>query len=48
MSSGYAELYARRGPHVVTVQLDVPTDQSAESVRPSAVALAKALEAKLL
>jgi hypothetical protein len=46
-STDYAELYARRGPHVVTVQMDVPTGQSVEAVRPAAVALARALIAKL-
>jgi hypothetical protein len=43
----YAEVYARAGQHVITVQLDVPQESSVESVRPAAIALAKALIAKL-
>jgi hypothetical protein len=43
----YAELYARSGTHVVTVQMSVDSATSAETARPKAVALAKALLAKL-
>jgi hypothetical protein len=44
----YAELYVRAGQRVVTIQLSVrPPTASVESVRPAAVALAKALIAKL-
>ena len=44
----YAELYARVGPRVVTIQMSVrPSTASAETVRPAAVALAKALVARL-
>ena len=45
--SPYAELYAASRNHVVTVQMSVDRPDTAESVRPKAVALAKALLAKL-
>jgi hypothetical protein len=43
----FAELYARVGPHVLTIQMDVPDGQSTASVKPGLVALAKAYVAKL-
>lgn len=44
----FAELYARVGEHVLTIQMSVrPPTASAETVRPAAVSLAKALLAKL-
>jgi hypothetical protein len=44
----YAELYARAGEHVVTVQMSVrPATASIDTVRPAAIALAKAFLAKL-
>jgi hypothetical protein len=44
----YAELYARAGQHVITVQMSVrPAEASVETVRPQLVALAQALIAKL-
>ena len=46
-SSGYAELYVRVGPRVVTVQKSVRAGTSVDTVRPAVIALAKALVAKL-
>jgi hypothetical protein len=43
----FAELYARVGSHVLTIQMDVPDGKSTASVRPGLVALAKAYAAKL-
>jgi len=43
----YAELYLRAGARVVTVQMDVPMGRTAASIRGNAVALAKAVLAKL-
>jgi hypothetical protein len=43
----FAELYARVGPHILTIQMDVPDGRSTESVMPGLVALAKAYVAKL-
>jgi len=43
----FAELYARVGPHILTIQMDVPDGQSTASVKPGLVALAKAYVAKL-
>ncbi|MBA2305244.1 MAG: hypothetical protein H0W08_21805 [Acidobacteria bacterium] len=45
--SGYIELYAKVGKHLVTVQKSVRADEKTESVRPGVIALAKALAAKL-
>ena len=43
----YAELYARVGPHLLTVQLNIPTGKTFETSKPSLIALAKAFAAKL-
>lgn len=43
----FAELYARVGSHVLTIQMDVPDGKSTASVKPGLVALAKAYVAKL-
>jgi hypothetical protein len=43
----FAELYARVGPHVLTLQLDVPDGSSTAAVKPGLVALARAYAAKL-
>lgn len=44
----YAELYTRAGQHVVTVQMSVrPDTASVDTARPAAIALTKALLAKL-
>jgi hypothetical protein len=43
----FAELYARIGPHILTIQMDVPDGQSTAAVKPGLVALAKAYIAKL-
>jgi hypothetical protein len=43
----FAELYARVGPHVLTIQMDVPDGASTASVKPGLMALAKAYVAKL-
>jgi hypothetical protein len=43
----FAELYARVGSHVLTIQMDVPDGKSTASVKPGLVALAKAYAAKL-
>jgi hypothetical protein len=43
----FAELYARVGPHILTIQMDVPDGQSTAAVKPGLVALAKAYIAKL-
>jgi hypothetical protein len=43
----FAELYARVGPHIFTIQLDVPDGQSTATVKPGLVALAKAYAEKL-
>ena len=43
----WAELYVRSGPRVFTIQMDVPTGRTAESIKPNAIALAKELLAKL-
>ena len=45
--AGYAELYVTVGTHLLTLQRDVPTGKTAASVRPGAIALAKALVPKL-
>jgi hypothetical protein len=43
----FAELYARIGTHVLTLQMDVPDGKTTASVKPSLVALAQAYAAKL-
>jgi hypothetical protein len=43
----FAELYARVGTHVLTIQMDVPDGKSTASVKPGLVALAKAYVARL-
>ena len=43
----FAELYARVGTHVLTIQLDVPDGSSTAAVKPAVVALAKAYAAQL-
>jgi hypothetical protein len=43
----FAELYARVGPHILTIQMDVPDGKSTASVKPGLVALAQAYIAKL-
>ena len=45
--SGYLELYAKVGTHLVTVQKSVRAGEKVESVRPGVIALARALAAKL-
>ena len=43
----YAELYARVGPHLLTVQLDIPNGKKFDSTRPQLIELGKAFAAKL-
>jgi hypothetical protein len=43
----FAELYARVGTHILTIQLDVPDGSSTAAVKPGLVALATAYAAKL-
>jgi hypothetical protein len=43
----FAELYARVGPHILTIQMDVPDGKTTASVKPGLVALANAYVAKL-
>jgi hypothetical protein len=43
----FAELYARVGPHLLTVQLDIATNKTFETSKPALVELAKAFAAKL-
>ena len=43
----YAELYTRAGARVLTVQMDVPTGRTTESVKPNVIALAKEVLPKL-
>ncbi len=43
----FGELFTRVGPHILTIQMDVPRGRTTESIKPNAVALAKALAAKL-
>jgi hypothetical protein len=43
----FAELYARVGSHILTIQMDVPDGKTTASVKPGLVALAKAYAAKL-
>lgn len=43
----FAELYARVGPHLLTVQTDIGTGETFDSRKPALIALAKAFAAKL-
>jgi len=43
----WAQLYARAGRRVVTIQMDVPTGRTAASIQPNVVALARAILPKL-
>ena len=43
----WAELYMSAGPHVVTIQMDIPDGRTAASIQSNAVALAKAILSKL-
>lgn len=43
----WAELYVRAGRRVITIQMDVPTGRTAESIKSNTIALAKALLPKL-
>jgi len=43
----FAELFARAGARVFTIQMSVPTGSTAESVKPTIIALAKAIVPKL-
>ncbi len=43
----YAELFARVGPHLLTVQLDIGDDQTFDEARPALVELAKAFASRL-
>lgn len=45
--NNYAELYAKIGNHLLTVQRDIGTDETFETVKPSLIALGKAFAAKL-
>jgi len=43
----FAELYARVGSHILTIQMDVPDGKTTASVKPGLVALAKSYATKL-
>jgi hypothetical protein len=43
----FAELYARVGPHLLTVQTDISTNETFDSEKPTLIALAKAFVARL-
>ena len=43
----FAELYARVGPHLLTVQTDIGINETFDSEKPTLIALAKAFVAKL-
>jgi hypothetical protein len=43
----YAELYVRSGARVITIQMSVPNVKTAAGIKPNAVALAKAVLAKI-
>ena len=45
--SAFVELYARVGDRMVHVQKGIPFSESSDSVKPSVIALGKALVAKL-
>jgi hypothetical protein len=43
----WAELFVTFGTRVLTIQMDIPTGQTATSIQPNVIALAKALLAKM-
>jgi hypothetical protein len=43
----YAELYVRSGARVITIQMSVPNGKTTAGIKPNAVALAKAVLAKM-
>lgn len=43
----YAELYVRSGTRVITIQMSVPNGKTTAGIKPNAVALAKAVLAKM-
>ena len=43
----YAELYVRSGGRVITIQMSLPNGKTAAGIKPNAVALAKAVLAKM-
>jgi len=43
----YAELYARVGPHLLTVQLDIPNGKKFDAIKPQLLELGKAFAGKL-
>jgi hypothetical protein len=43
----WAELYVHDGAHVLTIQMDVPTGRSTESIKPNVLALAETVLPKL-
>lgn len=43
----WGELYVRAGERVITIQMDIPTGHTAESIKPNVIALANAILAKL-
>ena len=45
--AGYAELYVKVGPRLMTLQRSIPMGQTVADVRPGTIALAKALVPKL-
>lgn len=46
-SGQFAELYARVGPHLLTVQLDIGTNETFETAKPSLIELARAFASRL-
>jgi hypothetical protein len=45
--NGYAELYAKVGPHLLTVQYNLGPNQTYDASKPTVIALGKAFAAKL-
>ena len=43
----WGELYVRDGSRVITIQMDIPTGRTAESIKPNIIALAQAILPKL-
>ena len=43
----FAEFYAKAGPHLISLQYNLGTDQTTQATKPQLTALAKALVAKL-
>ena len=43
----YGELFARVGPHLLTVQFNIPTGQTFETSKPTVIGLGKAFAARL-